>query len=743
MYSDFTDTLCVLQDRFSRTLIGAGEEREGVYYFTGVKVARVHGATKSTTNSSALWHRRLGHPSYKVLSALPAFKSLSIDFSDSSQCDICFQAKQTRKVFPDSLNKASYPFDLIHCDVWGPYRTPASCGAVYFLTIVDDFSRAVWTYLMLEKSEVATLLKSLCAMSERQFGRQVRTIRTDNGSEFTVLRKYFHEHGIFHQTSCVDTPQQNARVERKHRHILNVARACLFQARLPTTFWGESILAAAHLINRTPTPILDSKTPYEVLHGKPPAFDQLRVFGCLAYAHRRARDKDKFGARSRKCLFVGYPFGKKAWQLYDMDTNEFFISRDVTFCEDKFPGIDNTTYVTPPVMQDNSFDDWLESTMHSKGSTVVPQTETTIPVTTNSPSTATSTDITNSSPSLPTPINNTTPQESTPSSPTTPPLPVSPPALPNPERTEQNQSPGLLEILGRGQRAKKPSILLKNFVTHATTSTNPSHVHTTSKQSSLPTVSGKTLYPIADYLTSSVFSAQHHAFLANITSEYVPSTFQEAILDERFKGAMKSEVTALEDNHTWDVTTLPPGKKAITCRWLYSNKYKADGTIERPKARLVAHENRQKEGRDYKDTFAPVAKMNTVRFLLKIAAAKRWEVHQMDVHNAFLHGDLEEEIYMHLPPGFKTDDPTKVCRLRKSIYGLKQSPRCWFSKLSKTLLDFGFTQSYEDYSLFSFIEGNICLHILVYVDDFIIAGNDISTIHRFKTYLNKNFKMKT
>ena len=152
--------------------------------------------------------------------------------------------------------------------------------------------------------------------------------------------------------------------------------------------------------------------------------------------------------------------------------------------------------------------------------------------------------------------------------------------------------------------------------------------------------------------------------------------------------------------------------------------------------------NRQKEGLDYKDTFAPVAKMNIVRFILKVAAAKRWEVHQMDVHNAFLHGDLEEEIYMQLPPGFQTDDATKVCRLRKSLYGLKQSPRCWFAKLSKALLSFGFKQSYEDYSLFSFVKENICLRILVYVDDFIIVGNDVSTIHRFKNYLNTYFKMK-
>lgn len=104
----------------------------------------------------------------------------------------------------------------------------------------------------------------------------------------------------------------------------------------------------------------------------------------------------------------------------------------------------------------------------------------------------------------------------------------------------------------------------------------------------------------------------------------------------------------------------------------------------------MAYGNRQKHGSDYIETFAPVAKMNTVRFLLALAAAQRWELHQMDVHNAFLHGDLEEEIYMKLPPGFQTDDPSKVCKLQKSLYGLKQAPRCWFAKLSKALLDFGF-----------------------------------------------------
>ena len=153
-------------------------------------------------------------------------------------------------------------------------------------------------------------------MSERQFGHKVQTIRTDNGTEFMTLASYFRETGIVHQTSCTYTPQQNGRVERKHRHILNVARACMFQSRLPIEFRRESILAAAHIINRTPTKVLNGKTPYEVLHGRPPIYEQLRVFGCLCYAHQRPRGRDKFATRSRKCLFVGYPFSKKAWRVF-------------------------------------------------------------------------------------------------------------------------------------------------------------------------------------------------------------------------------------------------------------------------------------------------------------------------------------------------------------------------------------------------------------------------------------------
>ncbi|CAH9116492.1 unnamed protein product [Cuscuta europaea] len=145
---------------------------------------------------------------------------------------------------------------------------------------------------------------------------------------------------------------------------------------------------------------------------------------------------------------------------------------------------------------------------------------------------------------------------------------------------------------------------------------------------------------------------------------------------------------------------------------------------------------------DYYETFARVAKMVTIHAFLAVVASKNWELHQMDVHNAFLHGDLDEEVYMSLPTGFKVSDPSLVCRLRKSLYGLKQAPRSLFAKLVTALQGYGFTQSYADYLLFIYTRTSVQLNVLVYVDDLIISGNNSTAISSFKAYLNTCFHMK-
>lgn len=192
----------------------------------------------------------MGHPSEKVLRKLPYVSQLSSKNKDG--CDVCFRAQQPRESFPSSHSRASRIFEFIHCDLWGSYKTRSSCGASYFLTIVDDFSRSVWVYLLYNKMEVEIMFLNFVALIDRQFGQKIQRVRSDNGKEFKCLNEYFFKHGIIFETSCVGTPQQNGRVERKHKHILNVARAIRFQGHLPLHFWGDCILAACHLINRTP-----------------------------------------------------------------------------------------------------------------------------------------------------------------------------------------------------------------------------------------------------------------------------------------------------------------------------------------------------------------------------------------------------------------------------------------------------------------------------------------------------------
>lgn len=206
---------------------------------------------------------------------------------------------------------------------------------------------------------------------------------------------------------------------------------------------------------------------------------------------------------------------------------------------------------------------------------------------------------------------------------------------------------------------------------------------------------------------------------------------------------MRVELDALEQNRTWTITPLPPGKKAIGCRYVFKVKLNSDGTIDRYKARLMAKGFTQQEGFDYQETFSPVAKLTTVKTFFSLAATQNWCLSQLDVHNAFLHGDLEEEIYMHLPPGFQIEGENMVCKLNKSLYGLKQASRQWNFKFTSTLTAISFQQSKSDYSLFTKHTNSGFVALLVYVDDILIGSNELEAIKELKSYLHTQFKSKT
>jgi len=199
---------------------------------------------------------------------------------------------------------------------------------------------------------------------------------------------------------------------------------------------------------------------------------------------------------------------------------------------------------------------------------------------------------------------------------------------------------------------------------------------------------------------------------------------------------------ALEHNNTWIVTDLPLSKSSINCKYVYKTKFHTDGTIERLKAKLIANGFTQKVGIDYIETFSPVTKLVTVRVLLFIATIKGWCLLQFNVKNAFLHGDLKEEIYMRKPPGYFVGGTNQVCKLLKSLYGLKQASRQWYSKFSLSLITFGFTQFKVDYILFIEVDNSLFTILLVYVDDIIVAGNCSSSIESLKSFMHNQFKIK-
>lgn len=180
---------------------------------------------------------------------------------------------------------------------------------------------------MKNKSDVHGIIPRFCAFVSKKISTTVKMFRSDNACELTFA-DYFAKQGIVHQYSCVETPQQNSVVERKHQHLLNVARSLLFQSNIPISFWTDCILTATYLINRTPSPLLSHKSPYELLFDKKVDYDHLRVFGCLCFASTLKAHRTKFEPRARKCVLLGYPAGVKGYKLLGLKSKEiFFVKR--------------------------------------------------------------------------------------------------------------------------------------------------------------------------------------------------------------------------------------------------------------------------------------------------------------------------------------------------------------------------------------------------------------------------------
>jgi hypothetical protein len=510
-----------------------------------------------------------------------------------------------------------------------------------------------------------------------------------------------------------------------------------------------------------PTPVLQFRSPYFTLFQHQPDYSILRSFGCACFPLLRPYNSHKLAFRSKKCIFLGYSNNHKGYRCLDPHTNRVYLSRHVVFDETLFPAGDISA-ATP------------QSEEPCTGSAFPSLTGNVLPLHFNLPLSLapneTSHDHTlppssTCHPAIVSPIESHA--DTTNSSPTTP-TESHGPTLPTPTESHSPtlsltpiESQGPTSSLSPAE-SECPSPLLPPISTtiepHGTTNVlSPSP---TLEVEPVPSPASRNCVPplprvVTRSQTNSLKPKQFPNFqlyystkhplqaLSSIVLPLEPRTYNQAVGNQNWKRAMQSEFDALLANKTWSLCPRPVHKRVVRNKWVFKLKQKSDGTIDRYKARLVAKGFDQEAGIDFTETFSPVIKPATIRLVLALAIHYDWCLRQLDVSNAFLHGHLEEEVFMEQPKGFEdSTHPEYVCKLHKSLYGLKQAPRAWFLRLSQALLELGFSGSSVDTSLFYFHRLSICIFVLVYVDDIIVTSNSPAAIDGLITNLQREFAMK-
>ncbi|GJV98077.1 putative RNA-directed DNA polymerase [Tanacetum coccineum] len=683
VFFEFHTSYFGVKDESTHTTLLIGPSKHGLYTITLPQLKSINKVSFSAVRASpTIWHRRLGHPHQRLLHSMLSNFSLPVtNKSLSSFCNSCPLGKSSKLPLFESGFRSNNILDLVYCDVWGPAPLLSFEGHRYFMLCVDHHSRYMWIYHLAQKSDVYSTFKSFVQMVERQFTTKLKNVQTDWGGEFRNLASFFSSLGIIHRRSCPHTSEQNGFVERRNRHVVETGLTLLAQACVPQRFWHYAFDTAVYLINRMPSRTSTNKSPFEHIFKRSPDYSFLRVFGCLCFPHLRPYNRHKMDFRSTPCVFLGYSPSHHGYRCLDISTERLYIARHVRFNEAQFPfDIPKTT--SPPPSKTSPY-------YSSESPYVIPTTDHPSPSSPRSPISSPS------SVSHLSPTSQTSPESSNgqPSPVSTTSIPTPPPPTPPPP---------------------PPPI----------TRQRPANLRQNPKQR-------------VPYNPS----ANHATVLPTTITE--PTSFTVANNSPEWRQAMKEEYDALMKNGTWSLVPRASNTNVVDGKWVYRLKRDKNGAITRYKARFVAKGFRQQPGIDFHETFSPVVKSTTIRAVLSLAVTNDWPLRQLDIQNAFLHGNLKEQVYMKQPPGFiDPQRPNHVCLLHKSLYGLKQAPRAWFERLSKALFDLGFKGSKTDPSLFIYSRGDTLLYILVYVDDIIVTGNNKGTIDNIICQLGSAFALK-
>ena len=705
--------------------------------------AQIYGGTRSM-ELIRLWHCRFGHASIKRIARLAnegaiGLKHFPKDVTDiHTDCVVCAAGKS--KTAPKSKKKARRSDRIlgrVHADLSGPMGTPSRGGALYYGTFIDDATRFSAIYFQKRKSETFSSFQEYEAWATNLHNTRIGAFHTDNGGEYTSdeFRDFFKTKGIQPEYTASNSPHQNGVPERRHQELANIARCLLQQAGLGDEWWAEAYALANWLVNRLPTIALQGETPFERWAGRKPDFTNLHMFGCRAEVLIEQEHKPKLAPRTKTCMYLGPNYIGEGCRFYDPLTKRTIVSRSATYFEVPMLMAGPSTPVPPPT-----------------------------PALLPPPSGASSSS--GAAPSL------------------MPPPPLHPSVLPpldEPRLALQDKSPvaltqrekgssgSVVPTGGDGSSSTGGAEISVNLPVKLPSVTvvipplpagirigNPSSkiAPTPAVNNVPPTTPITTVTPpqIENVRAPDATSGpRRSARLAEKAMEQVlaaipdPKTVEEALNSaeaEHWKKAMDVEYDAVMRNKTWTLTHLPEGRKAIPSKWVFKRKIKSDGSTERYKGRIVAKGYSQRKGLDFKETFAPVARMTSMRFILALAAHMGYKVYQSDVDSAYLNSLIDTLIFMTQPEGYvDKDHPDMVCQLNKSLYGLKQAGRLWFVMYRDFLLEIGFIELKSDSCIYIRRSKEGLAIIGVYVDDTIKTGDE-QAIKHFNKELNDRFSVK-
>ena len=680
-----------------------------------------------------LWHRRFAHHGYDVVDKIVKDRLVTGMRINSRTkpdpiCEPCLAGKMNAHPFPSSTNRAANPLDLIHSDLHGPFKTRTHSGYRYWITFIDDNTRFRAKYFLCSKDQAFDAFKLFKAKAENHWNRKIRALRDDKGSEYMSNRfiQFTDQCGIERLHTVRNRPQQNGVAERANRSIEEHATAMLFEAGLPPSFLGEAVDAYVTVQNKCPTNSLSEKTPYELWHKRKPDVSNLRVWGCAAYVHIQKDKRTGIGSHMEKCIFIGYPEGYKAWKFYNPVTKRTVIAERAEFDERYFPGLKHT-WTEPPVDPSSPL-----TISEYTNPAVVPDDDLDFMPSTTSPPTAAPPTVASHTPpdiATPSPFHSPphTPDISHPHTPISSPPPSLPPLLQRRAANPRNNA-------GRPGRAWNESIApipAPQFDRQASDDDEPS-----TNIVDDPDASESDLGGYGDPES------------ANSTRYADPQSWKEAMKRsdaKKWQEAANVEMNNHLENGTWEYVERPEGAKVVGCKWVFAIKHHSDGSIERYKGRVVAQGYTQRPGFEYAEdaTFSPVYRPATLRLILALAARNRLHLRSLDISHAFLLGkDLEEVIYMRQPEGYHQGGPEMVCRLRKPLYGLKQSARNWNARLHEVLTAMGFTRCEADRAVYIYTRGDVRIIVPIFIDDITVAGTSTAANDKVVEELKSHFKLR-